>query len=135
MTYEKYLIKDYIEYSQPTEIFLGDDRAIMALGEGKVTLEFYDGSNVLTMGLSNVLYVPEISKNLLSLPAMTQKGAEVLFESDKCYVTKNGTTMHIGHLISNNVYMINTEPQCSNVASGKASMELSIWSLELEICQ
>ena len=51
MTYEKDLIKDYIEYSQPTEIFLGDDTAIMALGEGKVTLEFYDGSTVLTMGL------------------------------------------------------------------------------------
>ena len=124
MTYEKDLIKDYIEYSQPTEIFLGDDTAIMALGEGKVTLEFYDGSTVLTMGLYNVLYVPEISKNLLSVPAMTQKGAEVLFESDKCYVTKNGVTMSIGHLISNNLYVINTEPHCANVASGKASMEL-----------
>ena len=124
MTYEKDLIKDYIEYSQPTEIFLGDDTAIMALGEGKVTLEFYDGSTVLTMGLYNVLYVPEISKNLLSVPAMTQKGAEVLFESDKCYVTKNGVTMNIGHLISNNLYVINTEPHCANVASGKASMEL-----------
>ena len=69
-----------------SEIFLGDNRMIRAFGEGKVSLEFYDGSNVLTMELYNVLYVLEIARNLVSVSAMTGKGAEVLFENDKCYV-------------------------------------------------
>jgi hypothetical protein len=98
MTSNKNLIVNYVQYPQPSEIFLGDDIVIKAFAEGKVSLEFYDGSNVLTVGLHNVLYVPEIAKNLVSVSAMTQKGAEVLFENDKCYVTKDGKTMNIGHL-------------------------------------
>ena len=124
MTSQKDLIVNYIQYPQPSEIFLGDDRVIKALGEGKVILEVYDGSNVLTIGLYNVLYVPEIAKNLLSVSAMTQKGAEVLFENDKCYVTKDGKTMNIGHLVSSKLYVVNTEPDCANVASSKASLEV-----------
>ena len=104
MTSEKDLIVDYVQYPQPSEIFLGDNRMIRALGEGKVSLEFYDGSDVLTMGLYNVLYVPEIAKNLVSVSAMTGKGAEVLFENDKCYVTKDKKTMNIGHLTNSNLF-------------------------------
>ena len=124
MTSEKDLIVDYVQYPHPSEIFLGDNRMIRALGEGKVSLEFYNGSNVLTMGLYNVLYVPEIAKNLVSVSAMTGKGAEVLFENDKCYVTKDKKTMNIGHLTNNNLYVINTEPDFANVASSKASLEV-----------
>ena len=97
---------------------------IKALGEGKVSLDFYDGSNVLTMGLFNVLYVPEIAKNLASVSAMAGKGAEVLFENDKCYVTKNDKTMNIGHLTNSNLYVISPEPDFANVASRKASLEV-----------
>ena len=76
------------------------------------------------MGLYNVLYVPEIAKNLVSVSAMTGKGAEVLFENDKCYVTKDQKTMNIGHLTNSNLYVINTEPDFANVASSKASLEV-----------
>ena len=135
MTSEKDLIVDYVQYPQPSEIFLGDNRMIRAFGEGKVSLEFYDGSNVLTMGLYNVLYVPEIARNLVSVSAMTGKGAEVLFENDKCYVT-NDKTMNIGHLTNSNLYVINTEPDFANVASSKASLE--VWHCrfghKLRIC-
>ena len=124
MTSEKDLIVDYVQNPQPSEIFLGDNRMIRALGEGKVSLEFYDGSNVLTMELYNVLYVPEIAKNLVSVSAMTGKGAEVLFENDKCYVTKDKKPMNIGHLANSNLYVINTEPDFANVASSKASLEV-----------
>ena len=124
MTSEKDLIVDYVQYPQFFEIFLGDNRMIRALGEGKVSLEFYDGSNVLTMGLYNVMYVPEIAKNLVSVSAMTGKGAEVLFENDKCYVTKDKKTMNMGHLTNSNLYVINTEPDLANVASSKASLEV-----------
>ena len=121
MTSERDLMVNYVQYPQPSEICLGDNRMIKALGEGEVSLDFYDGSNVLTMGLFNVLYVPEIAKNLVSVSAMVGKGYEVLFENDKCYVTKNNKTMNIGHLTNSNLYVINTEP---DFVSGKASLEV-----------
>ncbi len=71
-----------------------------------------------------MLYVPEIAKNLVSVSAMTQKRAEVLFENDKCYVTKDSKMMNIGHLISSNLYVVNTEHDCANVASSKASLQV-----------
>ena len=90
------MIVDYIKYEQPSKVYLGNNRVIKAYGEGKVKLQCYDESGIVTLILNNVLYVPEISKNLLSVSAMTQMGAEVLFNDGKCYVTKNGKTIHQG---------------------------------------
>ena len=42
ITSEKDLIVDYVQYPQPSKVFLEDNRMIRALGEGKVSLEFYD---------------------------------------------------------------------------------------------
>ena len=80
MTFEKDLIVDFYEYEQPSKIYLGDNRAIEALGEGKVNLSCYDESHAVALTLNKVLYVPNLSKNLLSVPAMTQMGADVLFD-------------------------------------------------------
>ena len=80
MTFEKDLIVDFYEYEQPSKIYLRDNRAIEAFGEGKVNLSCYDESNAVELTLNKVLYVPNLSKKLLSVPAMTQMGAEVLFD-------------------------------------------------------
>ena len=80
MTFEKDLIVDFYEYEQPSKIYLGDNRAIEAFGEGKVNLSSYDESNAVELTLNKVLYVLSLSKNLLSVPAMTEMGAEVLFD-------------------------------------------------------
>ena len=87
MTFEKDLIVDFYEYEQPSKIYLGDNRAIEAFGEGKVNLSCYDESNAVELTLNKVLYVPSLSKNLLSVPAMTQMGAEVLFDEGKCIIS------------------------------------------------
>ena len=70
-----------------------DNRVIKPYGEGKVKLQCHDEPGVVTLVLNKVLYVPDITKNLLSVSAMTQMGAEVLFNDGKCYVTKNGKTI------------------------------------------
>lgn len=45
--------------------------------------------------LQNVLYVPDLSKNLVSVTAMTRTGAEVYFDEKKCI--KNDRKFVIGH--------------------------------------
>ena len=87
MTFEKDLIVDFYEYEQPSKIYLGDNRAIEAFGEEKVNLSCYDESNAVELTLNKVLYLPSLSKNLLSVPAMTQMGAEVLFDEGKCIIS------------------------------------------------
>ena len=77
--------------------------------KGKVKLQCRDEPGVVTLVLNKVLYVPHITKNLLSVSAMTQMGAEVLFNDGKCYVTKDGKTIQLGQIIDSKLYMVNTE--------------------------
>ena len=79
MTFEKDFIVDFMKYEQPSKIYLGDNRVIEAYGRAKVRLSCYDESDAVQRTLNKVLHVPDLSKNLLSVSAVTQMGAEVLF--------------------------------------------------------
>lgn len=57
MTFEKDLIVDFMKYEQATKIYLG---------QGKVRLSCYDESDVL--------YVPDLSKILISVSAIDTNG-------------------------------------------------------------
>ncbi|KMQ84281.1 copia protein, partial [Lasius niger] len=54
--------------------------SMQAKGRGKIELR--------NCVLNDVLYVPDLKKNLLSVSAITQKGANVLFEEDRVLITK-----------------------------------------------
>ena len=117
MTFEKDLIVDFYEYEQPSKIYLlGDNRATEAFGEGKVNLSCYDESNAVELTLNKVLYVPNLSKNLLSVPAVTQMAAEVLFDEGKCIISKNERKATIGHLVDSKLYVVNTDGE-AHIAS------------------
>jgi hypothetical protein len=59
-------------------ILMGDDTPIVVAGEGRV--EFHNGN------FENVLHVPNLSMNLLSIYRITQKGKLVEFTSDSVSV-------------------------------------------------
>ena len=64
-------------------------------GKGNVILKFTSGK-IIT--LTNVLYVPEIRKNLVSGPMLSKKGFKLVFESDKFILTKGGMYVGKGYL-------------------------------------
>ena len=79
MTFAKECLADYVEFKQPCVVNLGDNRSILAYGKGTyhVTAEL-DG-HVQPISLRDVLYLPELDKNLLSVPTNGKFGSE-------CYV-------------------------------------------------
>lgn len=79
-------------------------------------LSCYDESNAVELTLRKVLSMPNLSKNLLSVPAMTQMGAEVLFDEGKCIISKNERKVTIGHLVDSKLYMVNTDGE-AHIAS------------------
>ena len=87
MTFNRNILVDYVEFEKPKEVSLGDNHNISALGTGKVRLPFID-ENGCTKNLSSdrVMYIPEIAKNLLSVPSMTSNKAMVMFDDEKCLV-------------------------------------------------
>ncbi|KAJ9556753.1 hypothetical protein OSB04_011367 [Centaurea solstitialis] len=60
-----------------------------------VTLKLTSGKELV---LSNVFHVPEISKNLISGPVLSNKGFKVVIESDKFVITKGGVYVGKGYL-------------------------------------
>ena len=124
MTYEKSIIHDFTEFHEPMEIHLGDNTIIFAYGEGKVKIKCIDGSDTTILVLHKILYVPKLTKNLISVPAMTQMGAEVTFDKDKCVVLKDDKKLILGNLVDKKLYRVST-PEFVNVTviSNKATMQ------------
>ncbi|KAF6202186.1 hypothetical protein GE061_004584 [Apolygus lucorum] len=56
--------------------------------------------------LNDVLFVPDLSKNLLSVNAITQKNGKVIFEKDKVQIFQNGQLVLDGQKNSNGLFEI-----------------------------
>ena len=126
MTFNKGLIFDFIEYNRPVNISLGDDTVISALGEGKAKLTCCNGSDKVVLVLNKVLYMPKLAKNLLSVPAMAQMGAEVVFNKDECIILKDSRKLTSGHIVHNKLYRVNT-PEFANVSTVSKEPTMRQW--------
>jgi len=64
--------------------------------KGKVILKWTSGKELT---LNDVLYVPDIRKNLISSLILSKKGFRMIFESDKFVLTKSGVYVGKGYVI------------------------------------
>eukprot|EP00794_Sanderia_malayensis_P000747 gene747-25_t len=108
MTNNKSILEHVKKYEEPKKIFLGNNTVIFALGEGTARLNTND-TDKFVLNLQRVLYVPKLTKNLLSVPAMASMGAEVRFDSERCIVLKDGKEFIIGTLYDKKLYKANVE--------------------------
>ena len=98
MIFAKDCLSNYATFKKPCIVDLEDIRSILAYGKGTyhVTAEL-DGC-VQSISLRNVLYLPELDKNLLSVRAMANLGANVMFEDGMCRITRNCKLLAVGEL-------------------------------------
>jgi len=75
-----------IEKETNLEIVLGDNMKYPVKGVGNVSLKLNQGN---TIHLQDVLYVPNLKKNLVSISTMEYKGYKVTFSDGKVCVWKN----------------------------------------------
>ena len=70
-----------------TSVILGDDHCLVATASGVVKLSLLLPGGV-TKGcqLYDVLYVPDLSYNLLSVSKITEVGKKVNFHNDLCLI-------------------------------------------------
>lgn len=98
MSFERTLFIDYRELSKPKEILLGDGRIINAIGTGNMQLKAYNGQKWIDTSLSNVLFVPNLTVNLLSVTSAVNKGYVIQTDSKQCKFIKNGKTGAVANL-------------------------------------
>lgn len=85
---------------------MGNATAAKIEGKGKVKLKLTSDKELV---LSDVLHVPEITKNLISGPILSNKGFKLVFESDKFVLTKGGVYVGKGYL-SEGLFKVSVKP-------------------------
>jgi hypothetical protein len=75
-------------------LLMGNGSHAHVLGVGTVILKFTSGKMVL---LKNVQHVPFIKKNLVSGSLLCRDGYKLVFESNKCILSKYGTFVGEGY--------------------------------------
>ena len=86
LTGYKEALSDLIEKDTNLEIILGDNATYPVKGTGTVTLHLSQGQ---VLHLQDVLYIPDLKKNLVSISAMEDKGFKVAFIDGKVRIWKN----------------------------------------------
>lgn len=84
---------------------------VPVFGEGEILLQYNGLTNKKKILLQNVLHVPNITSNLISVSAITKKGGKVVFYGLKCSVYNDkGVLILEGELSNNNIYIVKLEP-------------------------
>jgi hypothetical protein len=81
MTYDRNLFKK-LNKSTVSKVRIADGKLIAVEGSGMITIKSHFGLELI----SNVLYVPELNQNLLSVSQLLEKDYKVLFEHKICVI-------------------------------------------------
>ena len=98
MTYERNQVTEYVEFYKQCLVNLRDNRSILAYSKCAYHVVANLDDSHLPIGLPDVLYLPELDKNLLSVRAMVKLGAIVQFKSEICEITRSGKLLARGKI-------------------------------------
>ena len=109
MCSNRHWLHQFPPLSPPIMITLGDNSTVPATGQGRIQVRMNTGGRYERAMLHDVLYVPDMGGNLLSVSHFARHGGEVRFKGDKFRVLdKAENTSCIGHL-RGNLYIIDTK--------------------------
>ncbi len=111
------------QLSSPLSITLGDGGSVQAQGRGEVILKMkLPHGKIEECTLHNVLYVPDLAFNLLSVPAAAKRNKVTMFSGHKCEIKDTkGKIVACGHR-EGSLYYINfdgTKQQACSVHDKK----------------
>ena len=126
MTFERDHLTDFVEFKKPWEVNLGDNRTILAYGKGNYDIIADLDGCIQNISLKEVLYLPDLGKNLLPVRAMVKLGPLVTFEGDICKATRNSKLLGIGETCGK-LYMLKVIPSNEEVNVAKEDPNLHLW--------
>lgn len=88
MTFNRNSLSDYVEFKQPCIINLGDNGTILGYGRGTYHLVANLEDYTQCIALHEVLFLPHLKGNMLSVRAMTKLEAFVEFKGNRCQISR-----------------------------------------------
>ncbi|KAJ9559825.1 hypothetical protein OSB04_004985 [Centaurea solstitialis] len=115
------------------KLFMGNSATADIKGSGKIVLKMTSGKDLT---LNDVLYVPEIRKNLVSGWLLNKHGFRLVFESDKFVLTKMGVFVGKGYAV-NGMFKLNVmavKPSVNEINKSSAYLLESSYTWH-DMCQ
>ena len=100
---------------------------MQAIGEGTLPVELDGEDGTVPALLADVLHVPSLASNLLSVRCLTKKGLRVSFDKDKCEIERDGVVIATAPVV-NDMYKLhlNANPLVAAAAREETSIRMCV---------
>ena len=134
MCNQETLFSGYQALQNPLNVVLGDGRSLQATGQGSVVLKMkLPNGKIKACTLQDVLLVPNLAYNLLSVTSASKKGKVTTFSKMKCEIRDNKSNLlAVGHREGSLYYLDHDDTvhqACSS--SEQSSCKGTIWHRRL----
>uniref|UniRef100_A0A2A4JC36 Retrovirus-related Pol polyprotein from transposon TNT 1-94-like beta-barrel domain-containing protein n=1 Tax=Heliothis virescens TaxID=7102 RepID=A0A2A4JC36_HELVI len=104
-----------LDTSFTTLVTVANNDQLKCLGIGNVELKFKNDTKII----ENVMYVPGLSANLLSVSCLTKNNRRVVFDNSKCHIYDVAGNLLTSAIFTNGIYRLECMPKvlCSQVSS------------------
>lgn len=121
MTYHREWFSDFRKLSEKRVVEIADEHCLDIVGTGTILIEARVNNQWETRRLENVLYVPQIKRNLISTAVLTDKGMQVIIQADGCkLIDKTGKVVAVGERYEMNQLKMDFRlliKECANTAA------------------
>jgi len=129
MTNQSDWIEDYV--SIETEVSIADGSTVTAKGRGNVSLDAVVNGKVRPVILYDVLFVPSFKYSLLSIPASTSRGNQVVFNGNQVHVKKGEHVVANGSRVGRDLYRLNVKDNFKACLAASPPVSLKTWHQRL----
>jgi hypothetical protein len=106
MTFEQDWFTTY-EHISPWKVFMGDDNILEAIGKGNIKATMQVGGELSHTTINQVLHVPKMKNNFISVSKLIYEGFKVDFDKDGCKVNNAHGIIVVEARRENNLYLFN----------------------------
>lgn len=100
-----------IDLSYNNYIVVANGERAEVRGKGKVKLFINTDKGQIEVEMNDVLWIPTLSENLVSVFKLTALGKKIEFEGNKCFIHENNQRLCIA-VIRNGLYILSEEEKC-----------------------
>ncbi len=109
MTYNKSLFSSYSP-AHHSSVELGNNKTTTVSGKGTIDINIFVNGKQVKCKLDNVLHVPELGYQLLSVPTFDKSGLNTSFHSRRCWIQKDNTLLATATMRGNLYELDTTRP-------------------------
>ncbi|KAK9131203.1 hypothetical protein Sjap_011690 [Stephania japonica] len=117
----------YLDETFRSSVKFGDDSKISVMGKGKVTIQTKENS---IHTIANVLFVPDLKTNLLSVGQLQEKGYEIVIKDGVCHIrdAKLGFIAQV-NMTKNRMFPLYLHTTTHSCFSTKSEDEAWLWHI------